>query len=288
MLLNTALNAERWILHIQPQRPLHYLEYSGSMLRGLFGHALKAHLCTCEGEPHQADCPYQAIFGPIPPADWPKRYQDCPPAYVISPQPYSAGGVIEAGFTLMGPALAQRETLVEVWRSALENGIGASAIPASLQIFQAPELNPLPASVTNVKLSFTSPLLFKRKLQGHSNSHALLAHEITGSDFFLALHRRFELLQALYHVSGLELPPLHEWLQLTHDVGFYAELREVQLPRRSNRQQKSMLIPALMGDIYLENINSPLLREYLNQGRWFNLGGKAALGMGAYQLSYRG
>lgn len=287
MLLHTSPQAERWLLTIQPQRPLRHIDQPGSMLRGLFGHALKAYLCHCGQEQHQAACAYQSIFEPKPPAtDWPDRYQNCPPAYVISPR-ISHDGLLRATFTLMGPALAHREQLAMVWKNAIARGLGVHAIPATLQSIAPQAFVPLPPETHNLKLTFNSPLLLKRKRLGQSESQCIAPHEITPADLLLALHRRLALLQSLYQAPGWTLPPVEHWLSLADNMEIHSELQMLDFQRRSNRQQRTMPLHGLIGDVYLSGVFSPELLYALNMGQWFNLGGKTALGMGSYQLSGR-
>lgn len=286
MSLHTSPQAERWLLTIRPQRPLRHLEHPGSMLRGLFGHALKQRLCRCGQEKHHADCAYQLIFEPQPPQNWPARYQDCPPAYVISPQP-APEGVLRAAFTLMGPALTYRHLLPEVWKNAIARGLGESAVPAELQAITPLALTPLPSNTHSLKLTFSSPLLLKRKRFGQTESQPLEAHEITPADLLLALHRRLALLQPLYQAPGIQLPPLEQWLGLADGLELHSELQTTYFRRRSNRQQRQMTLCGLVGDIYLSGAFTPELLNALSIGQWFNLGGKASFGMGSYQLSSR-
>lgn len=286
MSLHTSPQAERWLLTIRPQRPLRHLEYPGSMLRGLFGHALKQSLCRCGQEKHRADCAYQLIFEPQPPSDWPARYQDCPPAYVISPQP-APQGELRAAFTLMGTALTYRHLLPDVWKNAIARGLGESAVPAELHAITPLALTPLPPNTHSLKLTFSSPLLLKRKRLGQMQSQPLNAHELTPADLLLALHRRLALLQPLYQAPGVALPALERWLGLADGLELHSELQTTHFHRYSNRQQRKMMLSGLIGDLYLSGAFTPDLLQALNIGQWFNLGGKAAFGMGSYQLGSR-
>lgn len=126
---------ERWLLELSPQRPIMHAEHAGSMLRGAFGHALKAIACHCPLERHRPACVYQQIFEPQPPADWPSRYRDCPPAFVLTPPPAHAGAHPDLHFaiTLLGPAVVHCELVWAAWLQAAQSGLGGARIPAGIR-----------------------------------------------------------------------------------------------------------------------------------------------------------
>lgn len=132
LLPNQAI--ERWSVRLQLSRPLR-LGHTGSMLRGAFGHALKALACQCADNAH-AGCIYQQIFEPASPANWPVRYRNCPPAYVLTPPPVSkdAQREINFQFTLLGPSVEHRALIWRAWQAAAERGFGTHQVQAKLYL----------------------------------------------------------------------------------------------------------------------------------------------------------
>ncbi|WPP46922.1 CRISPR system precrRNA processing endoribonuclease RAMP protein Cas6 [Pseudomonas sp. AN-1] len=277
---------ERWSLRLQLARPLQPLEHCGSMLRGAFGHALKALACRCPAPAHRPDCLCRQIFEPLPPSDWPLRYRDCPPAYVITPPPAAADNrqQLDFAFTLLGPTLEQRALIWQAWQQAASQGLGKAQVPARLQALGHEHCLPCAPGSTTVHLQLTSPLLFKRKLPGQPHSQPLRPHELGIDDLLVALHRRLELTHRLYGVPATPLPALDEWLALGSSLRFAARLHEHHYARHSNRQQQRMPLYGLSGEIQLGGPLPQSLRDALALGQWLHIGGKTALGLGGYRL----
>ncbi len=281
------LPLERWSLRLNLARPLHYSEHCGSLLRGAFGHALKSLACHCAGDHHQTDCLYQQIFEPQQPSDWPARYRDCPPAYVISPPPLERHDLTRLDFdiTLLGPSLAQRGLVWAAWQQASRQGLGASRIPARLEARSHAEQLPESPAGTALRLQLTSPLLLKRKKTGQVASKALSPGQITAEDLLIALHRRLALTQRLYGVPQRPLPELDDWLEAVPGMSLHSQLHEHHYSRHSSRQQQRMPLYGLCGEIQINGTIPASLREALALGQWLHIGGKTALGLGGYRLN---
>lgn len=277
---------ERWSLRLHLARPLHHAEHAGSMLRGSFGHALKALACRCGNEAHQSECTYQQIFEPLGPAGWPDRYRDCPPAYVLSPPPDVRGAnePLDFALTLLGPAVAHRALIWQAWQQAASKGLGESRIPARLQALTAGSLPNTRPGTRRVRLQLTSPLLLKRKRPGQSASQPLRPHEVDSTDLLLALHRRLELTQRLYRAPDQPLPPLKQWLALGDALTLDSNLQDTHFARRSSRQRQRMPLYGLTGTLDLSGPLPPDLLAALTIGQWLHIGGKTALGLGGYRL----
>lgn len=277
---------ERWSLRLQLARPLQHSAHCGSMLRGAFGHALKALACRCDASVHRPDCPYQQIFEPRPPGDWPQRYRDCPPAYVITPPPVAVGQRqhLDFAFTLLGPTLEQRALVWQAWQRAASQGLGEAQVPARLQALGHEQHLPAAPNAASMHLQLTSPLLIKRKQPGQGLSQPLRPDELRIEDLLIALHRRLELTHRLYGVPATPLPALEEWLALGSSLRFAARLHEHHYARHSNRQQQRMPLYGLSGEIQLGGPLPRSLRDALVLGQWLHIGGKTALGLGGYRL----
>jgi hypothetical protein len=129
-------------------------DYAGSLLRGLFGAALRHLACmtrqsTCGGCPVQASCPYTRIFEPMPPPDGHKlqAFNAIPSAYVVEPPPpvttrtsagsphparYDAGQELVFHMVLAGAALDQLALVIYAWQRALAHGLTKSRSEADL------------------------------------------------------------------------------------------------------------------------------------------------------------
>ncbi|SDU13357.1 Uncharacterized conserved protein [Pseudomonas pohangensis] len=277
---------ERWLLQVTPQTPIPQCEQAGSMLRGAFGHALKALACKCPAEQHAADCIYQQIFEPLAPADWPVRYQDCPPAFVLTPPAAknAAQSPLSIAFTLLGPSLQHAELIWSAWQLAAHLGLGNERISASIerqQILSQPPEAPAHGPLT---LNFCSPLLIKRKLPGAMTSSPLQADQLGAADLFIALHRRLQLTHHLYGVHLTPPPALQHWLEIAEACEVVTRLKPVHFARRSNRQQQRMPLFGLCGTLQLRGPLDADLRASLALAQWLHIGGKTALGLGAFTL----
>jgi len=278
-----TLPIERWSLHVQLASPLH-LPHLGSMLRGAFGHALKALACQCEGSQHQG-CVYQQIFEPLAPAGWPQRFNNCPPAYVLTP-PAGDARLRQAfcfDFTLLGPSLEHRGLIWQTWQAAATRGFGPNQIRARLMPGN-PQNLAVPATGTRrISLQLISPMLLKRKVPGQAHSHPLGPQDLTLHDLLVALHRRLDIAQHLYGVPA-NLPPLADWLDQAAGIQLHTQLHDTHFARHSNRQQQSMPLYGLMGTLQLQGNMSQDLLAALALGQWLHIGGKTALGLGGYQI----
>ena len=278
----TSLPVERWSLHLDLARPLQ-VTHPGSMLRGAFGHALKTLACKCHSE-HHAGCVYQQIFEPAAPIDWPARFNNCPPAYVLSvPTEFGPRQSIHFGFTLLGPCLHHRGLLWRAWQVAAAGGFGPQQITPHLHPGDEQQLQEPLSGCQQLQIRLLSPLLLKHKSRGTLKSRPLAPEELTLRNLLVALHRRLELTQRLYGVPS-QLPELAVWLKEADALDLRADLQEQHFARHSNRQQQSMPLYGLSGVIHLSGPLSSSLRSALAIGQWLHIGGKTALGFGGYRL----
>lgn len=280
------LPIERWSLRLEMARPLQRAEHCGSMLRGAFGHELRALACRCDADVHRPECLYQQIFEPQPPEDWPLRYRDCPPAYVISP-PAALSGTrqqVDFAFTLLGPTIEQRALIWQAWQQAASRGLGEQRIPARLLALGHESDLPGTPEGDQIRLHLTSPLLIKRKQPGQPASQPVRPHELVVDDLLIALHRRLELALRLYGSATATLPALEEWLALAPSFRFTTRLQDHHYSRHSNRQQRRMPLYGLSGEIQLGGPLPQSLRHALALGQWLHIGGKTALGLGGYRV----
>lgn len=277
---------ERWSLSLHLTRPLEQVPHVGSMLRGAFGHALRSLACRCNRERHAPDCAYHQVFEPAAPANWPSRYQQCPPAYVLTPpgECLARRNQLDFSLTLLGPAVTHRALVWQAWQQAALQGLGERRVPARLRAGPAPTLRSPCTGARQVRLQLLSPLLLKRKLHGQTESQPLRPDEIGITDLLIALHRRLDLTHRLYGVPALPLPALDDWLAQSGTLELRTELSEIHFARRSNRQQKRMPLYGVTGHLDLRGPLAPDLLHALSLGQWLHIGGKVSFGMGGYRL----
>mgnify|MGYP001270064672 CR=1 FL=1 len=137
-------------LHTRVERAVHWPEYAGSALRGLWGHALRRLACAtgqpdCNGCPLRARCAYPALFEPLP-APGEQRRADMTPPYVIEPgadaRALAAGDAYAFDLVVFGAALdqlgwlddQQREELPP-WQAETINSIRGDAVGARRAVF---------------------------------------------------------------------------------------------------------------------------------------------------------
>lgn len=299
--------AQRYRLEYTVERALHLPEYAGSVLRGLFGRALRQVACitrapTCEGCPLLRSCPYPAIFDTPPPADARRVYTQVPHPYVIEPPPwgrrvYEAGEPFAFELVLLGPALAQLPLVLVAWQRALAARIGPADGAARLERLwvageptaiagadgairaHAQTLPPAPPAAPPV-LEFTTPLRLTR------NGHALGCAHIAAPDLLLALLRR---VAALCEMQ-LGRPLAVDFTALG------AAARRIELDkalhwrdwtRRSARQQQAMTVGGALGRVTLlgSAVDLHAWWPLLHLGQWLHVGKLASFGLGGYRLA---
>ena len=307
----TRLPVARYRFTVRLRADLRLPEFSGSLLRGQFGAALRRAACitrarTCDGCPLLATCPYPAIFETPAPADHPlQKFSAVPNPYVIEPPPLgtrfvAAGETLSFGMVLVGRALDQLPLIVYALQRAFDRGIGpqraagdledivheAAGEPASIWdpdagrvLAHAPTVA-LPgfAAVQEARLAIDTPL----RLQ--DNSRPLHGRDLSPRRLVTALVRRAALLFE-FHAGqpGLgagagELARHAEGLADERDLAWH------DWTRYSSRQQQAMTLGGVLGTWTLRGDLAPLL-PWLWLGQWLHVGKNATMGMGAYRLT---
>ncbi len=300
---------QRYRLDFEVTRDIHFPEYAGSALRGLFGHALRRISCvtaapSCEGCPLLRSCPYSLIFETPPPANASRILTQGSHPYVIEPpangvQDYAIGSSLSFHVVLLGYALGQLPLIVHAWRMALARRIGSSDGAAQLdQLFltaddtplldpegrlqahpQHVELPPAPQKLSVIHLDFLTPFRLTR------NGRTLPVDELGASDILASLLRRTHALQALLPAPALELE--HQALTAAaRRLEYRKQLQERSWNRYSHKQRQRMRIEGWIGSIELRG-NPDDLRAWwplLYLGQWLHIGKMASFGLGQYRL----
>jgi hypothetical protein len=306
--MNT-LAINRYQFNFKVATPLHLNFYSGSMLRGAFGHALRHISCmtkmkACHTCPLQSTCPYTLIFEPI--ASEQHRMQNfnqVPAPYIIEPPPlgsknYQIGETLSFSMVLIGDAIQQLPLVIFAWQRALKRGLGKEQAKAklinvglqtaaqSLQIIYQPNITenvytPEPVKIKALKqteslsLKINTPLRIQKKGK-------IISNTMTARDFITALIRRYYLLIELYG-EQYQAPDFSALVKQADTITLTPKLRWCEWTRYSNRQQQKMTLGGVLGELTLQGNLTPFL-DILNSGQWLHAGNKTSFGMGHYHI----
>jgi hypothetical protein len=313
-LFGQALPIARYRFTCRLHAPLWLPDYAGSMLRGVFGAALRHASCMtglprCGPCPLYRTCPYPALFE-TPPRETPLRQQfsQVPNPYIIEPPPLGArqvGGDAPLVFAMVlvgHEALRQLPLIVHAWQRALRHGLGRDRVAGQLQqvqwegddgqletVFDAstPQVAGHTASLQlppalkaqRITLHIETPL----RLQ-HQGS-PLRPHQLDVRTLALAAVRRASLMLSLH--AGLA-PPEDLTALLAEAGGLHEDrstLRWHDWTRYSSRQQQEMTLGGVVGQWSLEGAVATIL-PWLWLGQWLHLGKNATMGMGRYRLAH--
>ncbi|MEH6577386.1 MAG: CRISPR system precrRNA processing endoribonuclease RAMP protein Cas6 [Amphritea sp.] len=276
----------RFLLTIAPQAPLDLPDFSGSMLRGVFGHALLRNSCRCgHTEQHLPDCSYAHVFeGAIQDQQRSSPSTTPAPRFVITPPPAGTikdGETFEFEITLFDLNKYQLAEVKAAWYAACRRGLGSP--PVRCTLLEMEEIScPSPALRDEITLNLKTPWLIKRK------GRPLRAHACRPEDILLAINRRQLLLNQHYN---LQLPTTDNQtlLDLAANLTYRAELQYVTWQRYSARQGKEHQLSGLLGQIHLQHTDAEGLTPIstlLATGTLLHAGGKTAFGLGAYDLKF--
>jgi hypothetical protein len=298
-------------LRTRVERAVHWPEYAGSALRGLWGHALRRLACAtgqpvCDGCPLHARCAYPPLFEP-PPAPGDRHHADPTPPYVIEPgmQPraLAAGDAYAFDLVVFGAALAEVELVVRAWQAALARDIGpargalrlegvdavdaSGAAQAWLDLRPAAAPRPLPLAGVplaragdaprRLRVRLLTPLYVKR------GGRPLRPHELGAADFVWAVVRRVADVCELHlrQPTGFDYAALKAACAALRHAD--ADLDGLELRRWSNRQQRHTPLAGIVGSLVVEGELTPFWPA-LQLGRWLHAGGKTSFGLGRYEL----
>lgn len=300
----------RYHVHAVAEQPIDLPEFSGSILRGVFGHALRKALCVtgkekCGSCPLHRSCDYPAIFETPPPPDTERIYSDIPHPYVIEPPSgeriLQQGDALDFSFVLIGPALSRFALIAGTWQQALRRPIASQqggtarlktiCLEDGRIVFDAGQqatmphpqqiiIPPVPDALETVTLAFRTPLNLRHQ------GHYLGPDDISVKDLLRALIRRIGDLCALQlgRPLRLDVPRL---LDTADDLEVRTDLRAQGWQRYSNRQHRHMPVAGVTGFWQLTgNLNH--LWPFLYLGQWVHAGKKTTFGLGHYQLITHG
>ncbi|MDD2725263.1 MAG: CRISPR system precrRNA processing endoribonuclease RAMP protein Cas6 [Methylovulum sp.] len=305
----TGLSFHRYQFNFTLDTPLHLDFYAGSLLRGVFGHALRKVSCmtklkVCPECPLYRTCPYTTVFEMPPPLNHHlQAFSQIPNPYLLEPPPlgkktYPAGDTLSFSMVLIGPALAQLPLIIFAWQQAFALGVGKYQSTARLKtvalvdahnrqhIIYDPQTQPSVqahapaqpqelAQQASVTLTFQTPLHIQK--QGK-----VLADNMSAKDFLMALIRRHYLLHEFYG-HDYQAPPFSALAAHAQTIHSQTQFQWCRWQRYSNRQQQKMRFDGVLGQISLSGDLQPFL-PMLQAGQWLHIGNKTTFGMGRYQI----
>ncbi len=275
--------------------------YSGSMIRGAFGHALRHISCvtrqkTCDNCPLLNGCHYPRVFEPKLLGTAPGQPQPAPPYILeppLGPRDLAAKEVWSFDMVLYGSALPLLSMIILAVTQAAAKGFGSQHIPAQLLsvMVEQPDgwlticssedpiikphntqlMMPSPANTDCLTLEFITPTRLLRQ------GHPVGPEKLSGRDFYSALLRRGgQIAEAI----GLT-PPAP--MNLSAFPLAATNLRWLDWSRYSSRQKQSMQLGGLIGSFSLDQWPEDLW-PWLWLGQWCHIGKNASFGLGQYRL----
>jgi hypothetical protein len=308
----TVLPVARYRLSFRMEDDLRLPEYSGSLLRGQFGAALRRTACmtgarTCAGCPLYRTCPYPAIFeAPAPEMHALQRFSQVPNPYVIEPPPLGArhvagGDILSFHIVLVGRALDQLPLIAYALQRAFGHGIGRlqargrlediavegidepeslwdaerSHIRANEQSLLVPSLSDIYA----VTLKIVTPL----RLQ--NQGHPIAGQGLRPRTLFTALVRRASLLFELHAALPGLASDVRRLAAAAERLVDERRLEWKDWTRFSNRQEREMTLGGVIGEWTLSGDLGELL-PWFWLGQWLHVGKNTTMGMGRYLLTW--
>ncbi|MDR3214564.1 MAG: CRISPR system precrRNA processing endoribonuclease RAMP protein Cas6 [Azoarcus sp.] len=296
------------------ETPIKLPDWPGSMLRGVFGHALRRLSCMtrqkeCAGCPLFKTCPYPAIFAPPLLEHAIQRFSQPPAPYLIEPEGWGArvlaqGDTLRFGMTLMGRAERERALIVEALKNAARHGLGASGGTAELDevsllpLAEGGEATILYRPAEDVRLRDVVPwqlaapptppglssltLRFRTPLRLQENGRALPPAKLTPATLLMTTVKRVALLAELYG-NGVPDWNFKALVQKAATVTDERTLHWQDWSRYSSRQNRSMQLGGVLGTWRLKGDLSAFFPA-LFLGQWLGTGKETAFGLGRYEF----
>lgn len=280
------------------QRTVHWPDYEGSVLRGLWGHALRTRFCAtgqpnCEGCAVAPRCVYHQVFEPSVPAEL-RTYSDMTPPYVIEPadgaRRLTPGQKYVFHLVLYGRALQALEQILPTWHQALAQNIGPLRGAMKIEHIElAPPTSRGPSQPAHawttsehapqqVAIEILSPLYLKRE------GRPINPQNFTAADFVWATVRRVAEISELHlrRPTGANYAVLKQASRQLRFSDASWNLRSFN--RWSNRQKRHTPLFGVQGHALLKGDLGPFW-PFLQLGEVLHIGGKTSFGLGCYRLT---
>lgn len=287
------------------ETPLRLPRFPGSLLRGVFGAALRERACLT-GAPSCGRCPliiicaYPAVFEPLPrdlsAVGLPRLHEGLPPPFILR-LPAEARGASQRlvfGMALAPAAVPLLPLVLAAWQAALERGLGRARVPGRLVSVRNGETGDpirsqeeLPwAAAGERRLARAGPeveLVLQIPLRLVSKGAPIPIERLSPRTMVAAIVRRARMMAV--H-AGPEVQaqvrdwPVTEWLVMAEDVQHRPDLVWQDAWRRSARQGRWMNFGGLTGRWTWEKVPDPL-QALLSLGALLHVGKDASFGLGA-------
>ncbi len=280
-------------------------EYSGSLLRGIFGHALREICCvikaqSCTGCSLIQTCFYSEIFE-TPQLDRSLTKAKSPPqGYVIEPpitqRLYRKSSRLVFSMVLLGRNIERLPLIVLAWQKALMKDIrGGKAILSDVSV---EEKNDWVSILKENRVIPHDPFLqlpetysdqyiirFLTPLRLQADGCLLKEHTVTAHHLLSQLLRRLSWISERHLGDYVQLnyPMLAEKLAVIED---YKMLYWQDWARYSTRQKRKMHLGGLLGTWDFNYLSSDLAK-LLYLGQWLHAGKNTTFGLGRYELLSR-
>ena len=297
--------------------PLRLPEYEGSLLRGVFGAALRRTVCMtnlpdCKTCPLYRSCAYPEIFEtPARPTTFNQRFSEVPNPYVMEPSPVvprvlHEGDFFEFSMVVLGSrALQQLPVIVHAWQRALRIGLTKSRTPLQLlavyydthleeplRIWDADsmrvedhqtvlELNPAASVSDELVIELMTPLRLQR------DGRPLSPEQLNARTLWMAAVRRVRLLAQLHAGAS----PYTRIDELLADASLIVEDRSglswKNWRRYSSRQGQEMVLGGVVGQWRMSG-SFERIWPWLWITQWCHVGKNATMGLGRIRFSLSG
>lgn len=302
------LKVHRYQFNGELKAPLQLNAYSGSMLRGAFGNALRKLACVtkmteCKQCLLYRQCVYPQLFEPpVPLHTKLQQFSAIPSPFIIEPPPIgesslSKGGKLQFHVVLIGQANQQLAFIIEAWKRAFQQGLGKqhaqvilctvyhqAADSSQTLMYQTDQtqLQVIPANkewdlmlTDSMTLSFVTPLRIQQKGR-------ILSEHMSAKDFLMALVRRYYLLQEFYGID-YQAPQFSELAIKAATIACDVQFQWYEWQRYSSRQKQAMKFGGVLGELQLQGDLTDFL-PILYWGQWLHAGNKTSFGMGQYKI----
>ena len=287
---------------------------AGSMLRGAFGHALRALSCKtgaqqCAGCPQVQKCAYPEVFERKAQALAEERVS-LPSPYVIQPgesQPLPVGAQhYEYRFSmrLFGEGVQHYlPDIVKAWDQALTTGLGTPKV--SMQLLKVSQEQPRQViwshdSPTHAPLLMATPsfilpplepqpkieVQFKRPLRLKYQNKIVKTSQLNLTLLMRAAIRRNQLILSEL-IPQFQTHPICAPINCSdlQDVKIQQDLKWQDWHRYSNRQQQSMTLGGIVGRIVIPaKTLTPQQWQHLQLATYTHIGSHTVFGMGEITL----
>ena len=272
---------------------LHWPAYAGSMLRGVYGRALRQLLCTthrnhCQGCPEQLQCGYAKQFEAAPTAALQQsRYQQAPSAYLVLP-PLRHEGKLSAGDTfdwtlrLINPSRDALAASAAACQRALDYGFGSAHVLCELVSLKTHEhdMTLTEAPQEQISLEFVTPLRLQRQKQ------LIGADELTAPLLIEALLKRADLVMRQHSDQNQGWPNFdHLWAEAKNTAFSEKRLHWQDWHRASLRRKQGMTLGGLMGHVSLTG-NWQAFWPLLRFGELIHVGKNTVFGLGRFKVNF--